>query len=281
MKKILCLGLFLGWASFGLLAQYTVMSFNIRYDNPNDGENWWKYRKDKVAQLIQFYDTDILGLQEVLKGQLDDLEERLPSYEYFGVGRDDGKTKGEYSPVLYNTEKFELLENGTFWLSKTPDVPGSKDWDAAITRICTWAKFRDKQTEQEFYFFNTHFDHRGVEAREQSAALIAQKISEIAGNTPGILTGDFNAAPTTVAYQNLVAGENALTDAIDISQRPHYGPLGTFNGFRQPEEDDGRRIDYVFVKNGVKVHKHGILTDSWGGKLPSDHFPVLAEVSLP
>jgi len=220
-------------------------------------------------------------LQEVLKGQLNDLEERLPAYKWLGVGRDDGKTKGEYSPILYHAEKFELLESNTFWLSETPQVPGSKDWDAAITRICSWAKFRDKETDEEFYFFNTHFDHRGVEAREKSAALIAQKISEIAGDTPVILTGDFNAAPSTAAYQNLVAGKHALTDALEVSQLPHYGPLGTFNGFRQPEEDDGRRIDYIFVKNGVEVHKHGILTDSWGGQLPSDHFPVLAEVSLP
>jgi len=281
MKKMLCLSLLLSFISLNLSAQYNVMSFNIRLSTPSDGENWWEYRKDKVAQLIRFYDTDVVGLQEVLRAQLEDLEERLPGYEWIGVGRDDGKEKGEYSPIFYNAEKFELLKNSTFWLSETPTVPGSKDWDAAITRICSWAKFRDKQTDKEFYFFNTHFDHRGVEARQESAALIAQKITEIAGDTPVVLSGDFNTEPTTTAYQNLVTGANALTDAINISELPHYGPLGTFTGFEQPERDTGRRIDYIFVKNGVQVHKHAILTDSWGGKLPSDHYPVLAEVRLP
>jgi len=146
-----------------------VMTWNIRYDNPGDGENAWPHRKDWVAEIIRREKADIIGLQEVLKGQLDDLTQRLPEMVAYGVGRDDGKMKGEYAPILYRRDRFELLDKSTFWLSKTPDVSGSKDWDAALTRIASWVKLKDKQTGKVFYFINTHFDHRGAEARLQSA----------------------------------------------------------------------------------------------------------------
>lgn len=169
-----------------------TMSFNIRYDNPGDSANAWPNRIRRVAGMIRFYTPDLVGVQEALKSQIDALLAQVPDYAWYGRGRDDGADGGEFCPLLYRRDRLELLESATFWLSETPDIPGSRGWDAACNRVVSWGKFRDKSNENEFYFFNTHFDHAGPQARLQSAKLLRAKIGEIAGPSPVILTGDLN-----------------------------------------------------------------------------------------
>ena len=256
-----------------------VMSFNIRLNVASDSLNAWPYRKDMAASQILFHDAHIVGVQEALHNQMVDLSERLKGYKYVGGGRDDGKTKGEYSAIFYDTTRLQVLQSETFWLSQTPTVPGSKSWDAAITRVVTWARLRDKKTGKTFYAFNTHFDHRGKVARAESARMLKQRVKEIAGNNPVVITGDFNATPNDEPIQLLVSAPDALTDAKKVSATPHYGPTGTFTGFGTKETTNDP-IDYIFIKNGVKVLKHATLSQSWGGRFSSDHFPLLAVVAL-
>lgn len=254
-----------------------VMTFNIRYNTPSDGDNAWPNRKDRVAALIRFYSPDILGVQEALKGQMEDLAERLPEYAWIGVGRDDGKDAGEFSGIFYRTDRIELKENDTFWLSETPEVTGSKGWDAALPRIVTWAQFSDKKTGKEFYHFNTHFDHRGERAREESAALLVSRIQPVAGNLPAIVTGDFNFEPTAAPYKTMT---DNLLDTYTLAGENHYGPEWTFSGFAVTDAE-GPRIDYIYVREGISVFRHATLTDQWRGAYPSDHHPVLADLLLP
>ena len=253
-----------------------VMSFNIRLNLPSDSIHAWPNRKDRVASVIRFHQADVAGLQEVLIGQMRDLEQRLPGYAWVGVGRDDGEDEGEFSPIFYRTDRLELLGHDTFWLSETPDEPGRLGWDAAWPRVVTWARFRDRRTNQAFYHFNTHFDNRGEQARLESARLITQRIDALAGDAPTVVTGDFNATPDEPPYAHLT---DALADAYTAVDAPH-GPAGTFSGFEVGNEQD-RRIDYVFTTNGVAVQRFGTLTDQWRGHYPSDHLPILAEVTLP
>lgn len=255
---------------------FKILTFNIRYNNPADGKNAWPNRKDMVAGLILFYDADIAGLQEALADQVADLEQRLPDYGWFGVGRDDGKRAGEYSPVFYKKERYELLEHDTFWLSESPDIPGSKSWDAALPRIATWGKLRDKQSGEILFIFNTHFDHLGEEARRWSAGLLLSKTKEIAGEQPVVLTGDFNCFPGSAP--NRVITEGGFSDAKEISRIAHLGPSWTFHGFTG-KGFINNRIDYIFVKGGLAVERHGILADHVDGRYPSDHLPVLAQIS--
>ena len=252
-----------------------VMSFNIRYNNPDDGVHAWPNRKDRVASMIRFHEADVVGLQEALIGQIRDLEARLPGYAWVGLGRDDGEEGGEFSPIFYRTGRLELLGHDTFWLSTTPEVPGSQSWDAALPRIVTWARFRDRQTGAAFYHFNTHFDHRGETARLESARLITQQVGTIADGVPTVVTGDFNATPDAPPYTHLA---EALTDAYTTADAPH-GPPGTYSSFEVGAEQN-RRIDYVFSANGVDVQRFGTLTDQWHGHYPSDHLPVLADVQF-
>lgn len=255
--------------------QINVMTFNIRLDTPNDGLNQWNYRKDKVADLHFFYDVDICGMQEVLYSQIKDLSELLPGWAYAGKGRDDGETGGEFSPVFYKKDKFEHLLSNTFWLSTNPEIPG-KSWDAAINRVVTWVKLRDKSSGKEFFVFNTHFDHIGKEARKESALLLSKKISQLAGNLPVILTGDFNSTPDDQPYAILNAD---LSDSRNITLTPSFGPESTFNGFAQSEFEN-MRIDYIFVSKGIKVLKYATLSHTWGGRFASDHHPVLTQIQL-
>jgi len=261
--------------------ELNVMTFNIRYNTKNDSLNAWPYRKDNAASQVLFHQVHILGVQEALHEQIMDLTQSLAQYKYTGVGRDDGKTKGEYSAIFYDTTRLKLLESSTFWLSLTPSVPGSKGWDANITRIVTWAKFRDNKNKKLFFVFNTHFDHIGQEARRESAKLLKQKVKEIAGNMPTIITGDFNAKPSDDPIKILtdVKDNDHFIDTKAISKTPHYGPAGTFNGFASKERDP-EPIDFVFVKGKWKVLQHATLSQSWGGRFSSDHFPVFARLSL-
>lgn len=261
-----------------------VMSFNIRYPNPEDGVNYWPKRKRFAASMIRYHEVDVVGLQEAYRSQLDDLTELLPGYKWFGLCRTDGTTEpdpdNEFSALFYRTDRLELLEGATFWLSPTPDEVGSKGWDAALPRIVTWARFKDLKSGATFYHFNTHFDHRGENARVESARLLVRKIAEIADDAPVVITGDFNSTETSDPYHILTDrdGGNGLTDAMTISAMPHHGSMGTgTRGFVFPGYP-GRRIDYIFVKNNVQVLKHANLSDTFGGRLPSDHLPVLARV---
>jgi len=259
-----------------------VMSFNIRYNNPGDSANAWPFRKEFAASQIKFHDAALVGVQEALYGQLRDLVLLLPGYKYLGVGRDDGKEKGEFSAILYDSTRLKALRGETFWLSETPLVAGSKSWDAAITRIVTWALFKDTQSGREFYAFNTHFDHMGQVARRESAHLLLKKIGEIAGNKPVIVTGDFNAGPTDEPIRVIVEKSNPLhlVDSKELSRQGHYGPPGTFNGFQSREVND-QPIDYIFVKGKFIVLKHATISQSWQGRFSSDHFPVFARLILP
>ena len=255
-----------------------VATYNIRYHNPDDGEHAWPNRKDRVVSTVQFNNVHLVGMQEVLKDQIDDLALALDGYEWIGVGRDDGKEAGEFSPIFYQPDRLESLESGTFWLSKNPDIPGSLDWDAAITRIVTWARFRDLSTDSTFYHFNTHFDHRGELAREKSAELIAHRASRMAGTSPVVVTGDFNFVESAPGYAVLT---QSFQDAYYVTEQPHHGPDGTFSGFETGSTELNRRIDYIFVQNEVRVLQHAILSDHWNGAYSSDHLAVVATVQLP
>lgn len=254
-----------------------VMSFNIRYNNPADGEHAWPNRKDRVASMIRFHQADLVGLQEVLRGQIDDLEELLPQYNWIGVGRDDGEDGGEFSPIFYKQDRFNVLDAGTFWLSETPEVIGSKSWDAAITRIANWALMQDLDSNQEFLFLNTHFDHRGEEARTNSATLIINRIETLAQGRPIIVSGDFNVPPSTAAYDTMTS---ALHDSYLKSSITPHGPEGTFGGFEVGSTANDRRIDYIFVDSSINVWRYAALSDQWNGSYPSDHLPVLIELSF-
>lgn len=254
-----------------------VMTFNIRYNTPNDGEHAWPHRLERVASTIRFHAADVVGLQEALRGQIDDLAAQLPGYAWFGVGRDDGRDAGEFSPVFYRTDRLDLEDQGTFWLSETPEVPGSKSWDAAITRIATWGRFRDRTTDETLLLLNTHFDHVGQQAREQSARLITDRLAALAGDLPVVVTGDFNVEPDNPAYATMTA---YLRDAQVVSETPPHGPAGTFYGFTVEMGEAERRIDYIFVGDGVQVQRYGALADQWNGLYPSDHLPVLAEIAF-
>ena len=257
------------------------MTFNIRYNTVADSMNGWPYRKDKVASQILFHEAHIIGVQEALHEQIMELQQLLPQYKYKGVGRDDGKEKGEYSAIFYDTTRLQALQSKTFWLSESPGVAGSKSWDAAITRIVTWIKFRDKKTKKIFFAFNTHFDHIGKVARMESAKILLQKVKEIGGSTASVITGDFNATPGDEPVQLITDRSNPLhlVDSKEISLKPHYGPSGTFNGFKEKEQDD-QPIDYIFLKGSWKVLNHATISQTWQGRFASDHFSVLATLRL-
>lgn len=262
-----------------------VMSFNLRYNNTGDGPNAWPLRKAWVAQLIRFHDADAVGVQEALYGMLADLDTLLPEYSRIGVGRTDGKMGGEFSAILYKRDRLEVLENKTFWLSPTPEVAGSKGWDAALERIATWGRFRDRATGCEYVHLNTHFDHKGEQARQESARLIRERLATIdASRLPLVMTGDLNSRPTSVGYRILTRDTIAnafppLVDGMKASREGHYGPPSSTTGFRAIGRD-GDIIDYVLVSPVVEVQKHGILPDSWDNRFPSDHLPVLATLTI-
>ena len=262
---------------YGLTGPESIrfMTYNIRYNNPNDGVHAWPSRKDRVASIIRFHGVDIVGMQEVLKGQIDDLETLLPDYAWFGVGRDDGVDGGEFSPTFYRRNRFELIESGTFWLSESPSIAGSKGWDAAITRIANWGIFRDKFTDGGFLHLNTHFDHRGERARTESARLIVDSLARLADGKPIVVTGDFNVEPTAPAYAIMT---ELLQDSRGSSATAPHGPEATFAGFTVDLMEEGGRIDYIFVDDSTTVLSYGVISDQWNGLYPSDHLPVLAEV---
>lgn len=255
---------------------FIVGSFNIRYDNPKDTGNLWVDRAPVVASLIRFHDFDVLGTQEGLRNQLDDIKKALPEYTYFGAGRDDGQAKGEHSAIFYKTAKFKVLKSGNFWLSTTPEKPGP-GWDARLNRICSWVQLQDKRSKKKFYFFNVHYDHQGVQARRESSLLILKKIKEIAGNEPVVFTGDLNGGHDSEWYKSL-EGSGWLKDTYKQVTHP-YANNGSFNSFGSALQRT-EIIDHIFVTAPFKAQKWGILSDHYHGKFPSDHYPILAVVSL-
>ncbi|MBZ0258416.1 endonuclease/exonuclease/phosphatase family protein [bacterium] len=250
---------------------FNVMTYNIRYDNRDD-PNPWPDRKEEVASIINR--ADLIGLQEVLKNQLDDLAALLPDHNWIGVGRDDGKEKGEYSCIFYRKARFDLKKFDTFWLSETPDVPGSMSWDTSLTRICTWGKFVDKKSGKTFMMFNTHFDHRGRQARDESAKLIAKKGVELADGAPSILTGDFNSREDSNAYKTLTG---LFYDTNYYTGKPSGGPHATFTNWK--EVGVGSPIDYIFLlkenSQALEPTYHAVVDEMFRGFYSSDHLPVM------
>lgn len=253
----------------------SVMTYNIRYDNPNDGENRWEARKDFLIAQIKFHAPDIFGIQEGLAHQVNYINKELAGYKYVGVGRDDGKKKGEFSAIFFNASKFKTIESSTFWLSDTPEKI-SVGWDAALERICTYALFEHLETGQKIWVFNTHFDHVGKEARKNSVTLIYDRIGSLnKDNHPYILMGDLNLEPGTEPIQYL---SQHLDDTKKVSKEVVFGPEGTFNGF-QFNKPVTRRIDYIFTsKLGIEVQKYAVLSDSKNLRYASDHLPVYVEL---
>lgn len=253
-------------------------TFNIRYDNSADSLNSWKYRKQQVCKFITDKGLDIVGMQEVLQHQLEDLKTGLPGFAAIGVGREDGKTTGEYAPLFYRTDRFEVLDSNTFWLSQYPDSIGFIGWDGACTRIATWAKFKEKATGKVFMAVNTHFDHVGIEARKNGALLIIEKIKEIVGDQPAVLTGDFNVSEQSEAYQTLTTNEFVLKDAHKLADKTE-GPVYTFHDFGRQPMDEREKIDFIFITPQIKVLKSVIAQEpkeSYG--FLSDHNPQLTTI---
>lgn len=252
-----------------------TMSFNIRFGTAPDGENAWPLRRELVLETINAYAPDIVGLQEALKSQLDELVEAMPQFGSVGCGRDaDGE--GEYSAILYRRKRFDVVNVGNFWLSETPSEPGSTSWGNQLPRICTWMRVFDHQAARRYYVFNTHWDHQSQPAREQSGRAIADRVAQRESSPdPVIVMGDFNAGETNPARQPLLA--IGLRDAFRVLH-PEASPVGTFNGFKG--RLDGEKIDTVFVSQHWKVLEATIDRTEREGRYPSDHFPVTATLTL-
>jgi endonuclease/exonuclease/phosphatase family metal-dependent hydrolase len=264
--------LFLGNAQ-----SFKLMTYNIRLDVESDGENRWSNRKDFFTSQIQFYEPDILGVQEAKPNQVIDIANALSAYSYVGIGR-DGVGQGESSNIYYKKDRFEVLKSNTFWLSETPDII-SKGWDAAFNRVCTYALFKDLKTKKTFWVFNTHLDHVGELAKTNGILLILSKIGALnTKDDTAIFMGDFNSKPTD---NRIIALKKVMNDTRDISENKPFGPLGTFNGFKQ-NEPVTERIDYIFIskKSNLKVSKYAVLSDSKDLRYPSDHLPVYTEISF-
>lgn len=254
----------------------SVMSYNIRYDNPGDGENKWEIRKKKLCELINYYSPDILGVQEALKSQLTFIHKKIDGYSYYGIGRDDGKEKGEYAAVFYDNKRFEVVEDSTFWLSQTSNIP-SKGWDAACERICTYLLLKYKDSSKKIIVLNTHFDHIGNEARIKSAEMIIKFLKDInKKNYPVYLMGDFN---LTEESEPIKLIKMYLNDSRLVSSSKPYGPEGTFNNFKFTEMPKDR-IDYVFVSEQISIKKYQVIDDFYNFKYPSDHLPVFIKSEI-
>ena len=248
------------------------MTYNIRYDNPNDADNNWHNRKERIINQIRYYDPDIIGTQEGLEHQIHYINNNLGSFNYVGLPRADASEigGGEFSAIFYNIDKYTKIKDNTFWLSNTPNKP-SRGWDASLNRICTYILLKDNSSDKTFFVFNTHFDHIGVKAREKSAELILENIDSINRiNRPLFLIGDFNLIPDEYPIQLI---SNKLYDSKKISKETPFGPEGTFNGF-DIYKNYNKRIDYIFVsKNKIMVKKYAVLADINEKRFPSDHFP--------
>jgi len=251
--------------------RFRAMSFNVRVDQASDGQDTWTHRMGAAASVIRLHEPDVVGCQELLAYQLADLRESLSGYEWIGEGRGSGDRPDEHVPIGYRPDRYALLAHDTFWLSETPEAPGSVGWDAEHPRIATWARLDDRTTGTEFVHLNTHLDHRGERARRRGASLLVERLDAIAPDAPVVVTGDMNCRPGSPPYERLT---RRFDDARERSVYGHHGPTDTFHGF---SGEPGGRIDYVFV-DGFGVRQHATLADRWDDRHPSDHFPVLAEL---
>jgi endonuclease/exonuclease/phosphatase family metal-dependent hydrolase len=260
----------------------TVMSFNIRYSTANDGDNHWRLRREFLFDVVREAAPDLVGLQEALDDQVQELIAALPQYGVVGVGRDDGRTRGEYAGILYRRDRFRVSDAGTFWFSDTPEVVASRSWGNSITRICTWARFIDRDG-RAFWHYNVHLDHLSQPSRERSSALLAERTAARRIPTePVIVTGDFNAGETNPAVTRLTAPQSGVEAPFVDSFRvrhPDESTVGTFTGFKFGQTT-GDKIDYVLVQPGTEVLSAGIIRTSRNDRYPSDHFPVIASIVL-
>ena len=273
-----------------LNSELVAMTFNLRYNNPNDGENAWPKRTDIVLETVREANPDIMGIQEGLIDQVDWLKRTFPEYDSVGMGR-EGENKGEHMTLFFRRDRFELQESGHFWLSETPEVPGSMGWDAACTRMVTWASLYDRAAEREFVAANTHLDHRGREARLESAKMILEAVAQVPDSTPILLTGDFNSAPKHLVH-GILTGRQPLdgqrcrlrdtwydTPHLEVTTQsggtPRVAEPGTSHGFRGRERA-GRRIDWILVSPQFEAASIDIHDKDYDGRYPSDHFPVYA-----
>jgi len=261
--------------------ELNVMTFNIRLDVPSDSLNSWQYRKDNAAEMVRMNDVDILGMQEVLLNQMNDLKERLPQYTAIGVGREDGADKGEFSPIFYKKDRFSAIESGTFWVSETPEVAGSKGWDASYIRVATWAILKEKATGKEIFAINTHLDNDGLIARKEGGNLLLKKAEELGKGLPIVLTGDFNDTPQSEAIKNITDASktNHLLDSKTIALKTS-GTDWTFHNFGRLAESERPLIDYIFVSKQIKVQDYAVLPDTLNGTFVSDHKPVLSKITI-
>ena len=289
------------WAFFGMCCvdaaaagadalELRIMTFNIRYGSANDGENHWNKRKDMVCDVIRNHPSDVIGLQEALRFQIDTIREAHPMYGEIGVAREDGNNDGEYSSLLYRTDRFGVGESGTFWFSDTPEIAGSNTWGNACVRICSWARLIETKTGKAFYMFNLHLDHVSQPSREKSAVLLAERIKNRMYKEPYVVTGDFNAGEDNPVIKYLkgdiaVEGPDGIKAKTPVPMvdtfrvlHPDAKDVKTAHGFRGIRQ--GNKIDYVFVPSGTKVLEAQILYDNTDGRYPSDHYPVIASFML-
>ncbi|WP_335999511.1 endonuclease/exonuclease/phosphatase family protein [Halorientalis halophila] len=257
-----------------------VMSYNVRYPSQGSGKHAWDNRREPVTTTIRFHRPDVVGLQEAHRSQVDDFRTGLPGFEWLDAGRAGPDTYGDHPALGFRSERFTLEVDGSFWLSETPDAPG-RGWDAALSRKVRFVRLRDEVADRSLYHFNTHFDHRGVTARRESALLLRQRIHEIAAGSPVVVTGDLNCRPGTEPYRLLTddsaADGRPLRDTAAIATLPPHGPATSMTTFTNlvPE----KKIDYVFVDPETAATQHGICSDTYeNGRYPSDHLPVLADV---
>jgi endonuclease/exonuclease/phosphatase family metal-dependent hydrolase len=258
-----------------------VMTMNVRYDNPDDSLNAWPNRIPLFCRAISGEKPDILGLQEVLWNQYQVMDSVLKDYSSVGVGRDDGARGGELNPVFFRKDRFDLVRTITFWLSDTPEIPGSRGWGASLPRIVTWLELVEKDNHVHFYFFNTHFAHDSDSARVMSSRILLKEVEKIAGNFPFIVTGDFNMLPYSTGYSILTGPDESvplLKDSYFVSEKKPTGPAYTYNGFS--EKPGTGRIDYIFVRNGLSVLNHATLIEKEQQIFISDHWPVTARILI-
>jgi endonuclease/exonuclease/phosphatase family metal-dependent hydrolase len=275
-KRVVVLLFFTLMSVFSNAQSLKVMTYNIRLDIESDGENDWTHRRDFFNSQIQFYEPDVFGVQEAKPNQVLDISTSHSQYSYVGIGR-DGIGKGESSNIFFKNGRFKILESNTFWLSETPDTV-SIGWDAAYNRVCTYALFKDVQSNTMFWVFNTHLDHIGEEARTKGIQLILSKIEKLNQKKyPVLFMGDFNSEPNT---DRIIALKKVMNDSRDVSQEKPFGPSGTFNNFKY-NEPVTKLIDYIFISKSKKitVKKYAVLSDAKDLKYPSDHFPVFVEIN--
>ena len=260
-------------------APLRVMSYNIRNGRAKDGPNHWDKRKQLCLEPIRAFGPDLLGLQEAFEFQNRFIAAALPDHARVGVGRNNGKLAGEFATVFYRRKRFELIDHGTFWLSKTPQVPGSKSWDSSLPRIATWARLKDRADGgRELLFLNTHFDHRGKTARHESARQIRAFLTRHAQGAAVVVTGDFNAAPNSAPHKAMVGSTENRIRLVDTYAALHVprpreqeGTAHRFNG-----KPSSGRIDWVLCSPDFKVRSASIDRFHREGRYPSDHFPVTA-----